>query len=87
MNTKRAMSKPPKNTCVQCSWADGKSGHLPFGQYLCKRHAPIAVHDITKHCGVNQEAFVPRWPVVSHDNWCGDFKPMKVSIPPNPVDN
>ena len=58
-----------KQSCGKCVYAKVAS----YDSYTCQRHAPIAVLDLNKNAGVYQEAFVPRWPVVSSKDWCGDF--------------
>ena len=57
--------------CSEC-WYAQKFG---FDVFECRRHAPIAAHDPSKNCGVYEEAFVPRWPLMRAHQWCGDFVP------------
>lgn len=56
--------------CCECRYAGPREG---FDSYTCRKNAPIAVHDPNKHCGVYQDAFVPRWPFMRGGDWCGDF--------------
>ena len=60
----------PQACCRACAFAGQQHGYDTFP---CKRHAPIAVHDPQKHCGVHADAFVPRWPLMDGRDWCGDF--------------
>ena len=60
-----------KARCSQCRFAGPRRG---YQAHECRRHAPTAVHDPNQHCGVYQEAFVPRWPLMHGDDWCGDFE-------------
>ena len=48
--------------CQNCHWFDSSNGISG----RCRRHAPAVVrtHDIND---------VPVWPVVAHDDWCGEF--------------
>jgi hypothetical protein len=57
--------------CAECRFAGPREG---YDNYTCRRHAPLAVHDPNKHCGVYQDAFVPRWPLMGGRDWCGDFE-------------
>lgn len=57
--------------CSECRFAGPREF---FNNHSCRRHAPIAIHDPTKHCGVHKDAFVPRWPFMEGDDWCGDFE-------------
>ena len=57
--------------CAGCRFGGQRHG---YDAYPCRRHAPIAVHDPNKHCGVYPDAFVPRWPLMSGSDWCGDFE-------------
>lgn len=64
------MTDSSSEACRACLFA-GKS--MGYDAFTCRRHAPVAVHDPNKHCGVYQEAFVSRWPLVDGSDWCGDF--------------
>ena len=55
--------------CETCRFAGRGYGSNP-----CRRHAPITIHDPSRNMGVYPEAFQPRWPMVSSDDWCGDFE-------------
>ncbi len=66
------MSQTPK-ACEFCQYAH-HTGH--FRQALCKRRAPIAVHDPNRHAGVYADAFVPRWPMMGYQDWCGEFEAL-----------
>lgn len=57
--------------CRNCR--HGKDRFMGVDNFECRRHAPIAVHDPNKNFGVYPEAFVPRWPHVQGNDWCGDF--------------
>lgn len=61
----------PKPGCADCRFAGPREG---YDSYTCRRHAPITIHDPSKNCGVHQDAFLPRWPLMSGRDWCGDFE-------------
>lgn len=69
--------EPPYETtsqrggCSGCRFAGPRHG---YDSYPCRRRAPIAAHDPNQHCGVYQEAFVPRWPLMNGRDWCGEFE-------------
>lgn len=69
-------------TCKDCAHSSEAMG---YDAHQCRRRAPIAVHDPHKHCGVYQEAFVPRWPLMRGSDWCGDFSQrIPAPTPPEP---
>lgn len=57
--------------CGECRFAGPRHG---YDSYPCRRRAPVAVHDPNKHCGVYEESFVPRWPLMGGRDWCGEFE-------------
>lgn len=61
----------PRAGCAECRFAGPRHG---YDSYPCRRRAPVAAHDPNKHCGVYEDAFVPRWPLMSGRDWCGEFE-------------
>lgn len=58
-----------KESCSCCKYGGGM-----FGSVECKRNAPIAVFDPNKNAGHYKESYVARWPMVSVNDWCGQFE-------------
>jgi hypothetical protein len=57
--------------CAECRFAGPRRG---YDQYTCRRRAPIAAHDPNMNCGVYEDSFVPRWPLMRGTDWCGEFE-------------
>ena len=61
----------PRAGCAECRFAGPRRG---YDQYPCRRRAPIAVNDPYMNCGVLENSFVPRWPLMRGTDWCGEFE-------------
>ena len=62
---------PERGKCAECRFAGPRRG---YDQYTCRRRAPIAAHDPNMHCGVLENSFLPRWPLMRGTDWCGEFE-------------
>ena len=54
--------------CVYCRFASGVNN---YQEHDCRRHAPTP--DKVENY-VDCRVWVPRWPIVRSDDWCGDFE-------------
>ena len=67
---------PPPERCDVCRFAGMPVSWDYNGKplYPCRKLAPIPAHDTARQMGVYEPTFVPRWPAMKGDDWCGDFE-------------
>lgn len=56
----------PDEICSNCSFAF--QPHNRFMNYQCRFRAPVNIQTTCQHD--HRE----RWPIVEHNEWCGEFK-------------
>lgn len=56
------------STCATCKFAAPKTG---YEQHQCRRNAPD-LRTVSPH--IDTREHVPIWPIVSSNDWCGEYR-------------
>lgn len=64
-----------EKNCENCRFFAASGGESTRGD--CRRHAPHpATIRLRSYSEQGPEAYESYWPVMSHDDWCGEFEPI-----------